>query len=219
MLHLILKKTSQYLIVTAFGLFAFGALFLTVQTQNEQRELTASAEMKFDEILKEITLEEHALKETELKKTELKKTELRKAEPKVIYIDNFPVKTGYITSRYGMRKDPFTGKRAMHHGIDIAAKSGTSIYPVGEGTVIFSGRKAGFGNMIEIEHSRTVVSRYSHLKKSLVTKGQAVKKTDVIAQVGNTGRSTGSHLHLEIAFNGETANPRVFLSREVASSQ
>jgi murein DD-endopeptidase MepM/ murein hydrolase activator NlpD len=73
--------------------------------------------------------------------------------------------------------------------------------------------------MVEIEHSRTVVSRYSHLKKSLVKEGQMVKTTDIIAQVGNTGRSTGPHLHLEIAFNGETANPRVYLSREVASSE
>ncbi|MCF6184650.1 MAG: M23 family metallopeptidase [Bacteroidales bacterium] len=118
-----------------------------------------------------------------------------------------------------MRKDPFTGKRTMHRGLDIAARKGTSIYPVGEGEVVFSGRKAGFGNIVEIQHSTTVVSRYSHLKKSLVKKGQIVKTTDVIAQVGNTGRSTGPHLHLEITFNGKTANPRVYLSREVASNK
>lgn len=195
MLYLIFKKISQYLIVTAFGLFAFGIIFLTVQTQYEQRELTVRIDLQ------------------------LEKKIVEKVSPKTIYIDNFPVKTGYITSRYGMRKDPFTGKRTMHRGIDIAARKGTSIYPVGEGKVVFSGRKAGFGKMIEIEHSSTVVSRYSHLKKSLVKKGQMVRTTDVIAQVGNTGRSTGPHLHLEIAFNGETANPRIYLSREVASSE
>jgi murein DD-endopeptidase MepM/ murein hydrolase activator NlpD len=198
MLHLILNKASQYVIATAFGLFAFGAIFLIAQTQNEQREKTAQVDLQFEKILKE-TLEEE--------------------RSKIIYIDNFPVKTGHITSRYGMRKDPFTGKTTMHRGIDIAASSGTSIYPIGEGKVVFSGRKAGFGNMVEIQHSSTVVSRYSHLKKSLVKVGQMVKKIDVIAQVGNTGRSTGPHLHLEIAFNGETANPRVYLSREVASSE
>ncbi len=202
MLHLIFKKTSQYLIVTTFGLFAFGVIFLTVQTQHEQREMTVKVDLQVGEVVKK------AIKEAR-----------DKVAPKIIYIDNFPVKTGHITSRYGMRKDPFTGKRTMHRGIDIAAKKGTSIYPVGEGKVVFSGRKAGFGKMIEIEHSSTVVSRYSHLKKSLVKEGQMVKTTDVIAQVGSTGRSTGPHLHLEIAFNGETANPRVFLSREVASSE
>ena len=195
MLYLIFKKISQYLIVTAFGLFAFGIIFLTVQTQYEQRELTVRIDLQ------------------------LEKKIVEEVSPKTIYINNFPVKTGYITSHYGMRKDPFTGKRTMHRGIDIAARKGTSIYPVGEGKVVFSGRKAGFGKIIEIEHSSTVVSRYSHLKKSLVKKGQMVRTTDVIAQVGNTGRSTGPHLHLEIAFNGETANPRIYLSREVASSE
>jgi len=190
------------LIVSAFGLFAFGIIFLTVQTQHEQRETIVKADYKIEKNLENV----------------IKKT-LQERVSKTIYIDNFPVKTGRITSRYGMRKDPFTGKRRMHRGIDIAARTGTSIYPVGKGKVVFSGRKAGFGKMIEIEHSSTVVSRYSHLKKSLVKKGQMVKTTDVIAQVGNTGRSTGPHLHLEIAFNGETANPRVFLSREVASSE
>jgi murein DD-endopeptidase MepM/ murein hydrolase activator NlpD len=203
MLHLILNKASQYVIATAFGLFAFGVFFLITQTQTEQREKTAQTEEQFESILKE-SLEATLKKET---------------SSKIIYIDNFPVKTGHITSRYGMRKDPFTGKRTMHRGIDIAARIGTSIYPIGEGKVIFSGRKAGFGNMVEIQHSTTVVSRYSHLKKSLVIKGQIVKTTDTIAQVGNTGRSTGPHLHLEIAFNGKTANPHIYLSREVASSE
>lgn len=198
MLHLIFKKTSQYVIVTVFSLFVFGFISLTVQTQVEQREQTEEVVLQFGDALKESFAER---------------------SPKVVYINNFPVKTGYISSRYGMRKDPFTGKSKMHRGLDIAAKKGSSIYPVGEGKVVFSGRKAGFGNVVEIQHSSTVVSRYSHLKKSLVKKGQLVKTTDVIAQVGNTGRSTGPHLHLEIAFNGKTANPRVYLSREVASNE
>lgn len=189
MLRFILKKLSNYLIMSAFGIVAFGTIFLTIQTQHSQYELAIPTDSRLQKI----------------------------ANKKVIYIDNFPVKTGYITSRYGMRKDPFTGKRSMHKGIDIAAKRGTSVYPVGEGKVIFSGRKSGYGITLEIEHSSTVISRYSHLKKILVKKGQMVKKIDIVAQVGNTGRSTGPHLHLEIAFNGKTANPRVYLSREVAS--
>ena len=196
MLHLILNKISVHLIVTAFILFTLSATSLIVQTQNEQRDLTAQTISQFESISKQI-----------------------EEEKKIIYIDNFPVKTGHISSNYGMRKDPFTGKITMHKGMDIAARKGASVYPVGKGKVIFSGAKAGYGNTVEIEHSRTVVSRYSHLKKSLVEVGQMIKKTDIIAQVGNTGRSTGPHLHLEIAFNGETANPRVYLSTDVASNQ
>ncbi len=199
MLHLIFKKISQYVIVAAFSLFAFGIIFLTIQTQLEQSELTEGLVLQAGGTLK---------------------TSQAELSPnKIIHINNFPVKAGYISSPYGMRKDPFTGKRTMHRGLDIAARKGTSIYPIGEGKVIFSGRKSGFGNMIEIQHSSTVVSRYSHLEKSLVKKGQLVKTTDIIGRVGNTGRSTGPHLHLEIAFNGKTANPRVYLSREVASSE
>ena len=214
MLHLILKKISVYLIVTAFLFFTLSAIYLIVQTQNEQRDLTAKVISQFESISEQVEKEKEQ-KEEEKKKEEKKQEE----EKKVIYIDNFPVKTGYITSHYGLRKDPFTGKIRMHRGLDIAAKEGASVYPVGKGKVIFSGIKAGFGNMVEIEHSRTVISRYSHLKKSLVEVGQRVKKTDIIAEVGNTGRSTGPHLHLEIAFNGETANPRVYLSWDVASNQ
>ncbi len=194
MLHLILNKISVHLITTAFVLFATGAIVLVVQTQNEQRELTAQVISQFELISKEI-----------------------EEEMKIIHIDNFPVKSGRITSHYGMRKDPFTGKQTMHKGMDIAAEEGTDIFPVGKGTVIFSGAKAGFGNMVEVEHSTMVVSRYSHLEKSLVKVGQQVTKTDIIALVGNTGRSTGPHLHLEIAFNGETANPRVYLAQDVVS--
>jgi len=203
MLHLILNKISVHLIVTAFILFTLSATSLIVQIQNEQRDLTAQAISQFESISEQI--------EEEMKEKE--------EEKKIIYIDNFPVKTGHISSHYGMRKDPFTGKITMHKGMDIAANKGASVYPVGKGKVIFSGAKAGYGNTVEIEHSRTVISRYSHLKKSLVEVGQMVKKTDIIAQVGNTGRSTGPHLHLEIAFNGETANPRVYLSTDVASNQ
>lgn len=188
MLHLIVKKISTHLIIGAFSLLAFGVIALTIQTQKAYQESNQRSE---------------AVENTPTGKT--------------IYIDNFPIKTGYISSKYGMRKDPFTGKRRMHKGIDIAARQGTSVYPIGKGKVIFSGRKAGYGITIEIQHSRTVVSRYSHLKKSLVKIDQQVKTTDVVAQVGNTGRSTGPHLHLEIAFNGETSNPRNFLSQEVAS--
>lgn len=142
---------------------------------------------------------------------------LDKTDVDVIYIDNFPIKHGYLTSGYGMRKDPFNGRRRMHRGIDIAAPKGSSIHPLGKGTVVFVGRKAGYGKTVEILHGNTIISRYCHLKKALVKKGQKVGTENIIAQVGNSGRSTGPHLHLEITINGETVDPQTFLIGSLAS--
>jgi murein DD-endopeptidase MepM/ murein hydrolase activator NlpD len=89
-------------------------------------------------------------------------------------------------------------------------------FTLGKGKVIFSGRKSGYGNIVEVLHGESVISRYAHIKKSLVKKGQRVTKKDIIALVGNTGRSTGPHLHLEIAINGETIDPEIFLIGKVA---
>ena len=134
----------------------------------------------------------------------------------IVFMDNIPVRTGNLSSKYGLRKDPFNGRKRMHHGIDIAAQRGTKIYPLGKGKVIFSGRKSGYGNIVEVLHGKSVVSRYAHIKKSLVKKGQIVSKKDTIALVGSTGRSTGPHLHLEIAINGKTVDPEIFLIGKVA---
>lgn len=134
----------------------------------------------------------------------------------IVHMDNIPVKKGYLSSKYGFRKDPFNGRKRMHSGIDIAARSGTKIFPLGKGKVIFSGRKSGYGNIVEILHGKNIVSRYAHIKKSLVQEGQLVSKKDIIALVGSTGRSTGPHLHLEIAINGETLDPEIFLIGNLA---
>ncbi len=138
-------------------------------------------------------------------------------EKKIVFMDNIPVKNGNLSSKYGVRKDPFNGKKRMHSGIDIAAKTGSSIYPLGKGKVIYSGYKSGYGNIVEISHGKNIISRYAHLKKSLVKKGQHINKQDIIAQVGSTGRSTGPHLHLEILISGQTIDPEIFLIGNVAS--
>ena len=135
----------------------------------------------------------------------------------IIFMDNVPVKSGNLSSKYGIRKDPFNGRKRMHHGIDIAARSGSSIYPLGKGKVTFSGRKSGYGNLVEIRHGKNIISRYAHVKKLLVKKGQRIGRNDIIAQVGSTGRSTGPHLHLEILISGQTIDPEIFLIGNVAS--
>lgn len=145
------------------------------------------------------------------------KIEEKKKTSETIHISNFPVKGGHLSSRFGMRKDPIHGSRRMHKGIDIAAKTGSSVYPLGKGTVLFAGRKAGYGNLIEIKHGNTIISRYAHLHKILVKKGETVLASDKIGLVGRTGRSTGPHLHLEVALNNKLVDPQIFLLKEYAS--
>ena len=121
-----------------------------------------------------------------------------------------PVKSGYISSRYGMRTDPITGKRTFHKGLDIASKIGEKIYTIGSGFVTFAGRKKGYGNVIEIQHSDSLKSRYAHLNRLFVKKGDVILKGKKIATMGNTGRVTGPHLHIEIWKKGKAINPQTF---------
>lgn len=105
----------------------------------------------------------------------------------------------------------------MHMGLDIAADTSTFVYPLGSGKVIFSGYKQGYGETVEIQHGNTVVTRYAHLEMSLIDVGREVGKGDVIALLGNTGRSTGPHLHLEVTFNGTVVNPEIYMSKDTVA--
>ncbi len=140
-----------------------------------------------------------------------------KVKQKIIRISNIPVTKGYLSSKFGLRKDPFHGLRRMHKGIDIAAKYGSTVHPLGEGTVIFAGYKSGYGNTVEIKHGNTVLTRYAHLKEFLVDAGQLVNIKDNIGLIGNSGRSTGPHLHLEVLFNGSQVDPQIFLANHFGS--
>lgn len=122
-----------------------------------------------------------------------------------------PVRSGYISSEFGFRRDPFNGRRKMHKGVDYAGPTGTDIYSVGGGVVSFVGRKSGYGNVVEVDHGDGLISRYAHLSNQKVKEGQIVKKGDLVAAMGSTGRSTGPHLHLEVLKNGEQLNPREYL--------
>jgi murein DD-endopeptidase MepM/ murein hydrolase activator NlpD len=122
-----------------------------------------------------------------------------------------PVLHGYISSEFGFRRDPFNGRIKLHKGIDFAGPVGTDIYAVGTGVVAFVGQRSGYGNVVEIDHGDGLLSRYGHLSAAKVTEGQLVKRGDLVALMGNTGRSTGPHLHLEVLKNGEQLNPREYL--------
>ncbi|NSW89526.1 MAG: M23 family metallopeptidase [Firmicutes bacterium] len=120
---------------------------------------------------------------------------------------------GNITSKFGYRLDPITFRRAYHNGIDIAAPYGTSIKASASGKVILSGYYNELGQTVIIDHGNGISTVYGHASKLLVKKGQTVKKGDIIARVGSSGRTTGSHLHFEIHINGEPIDPYKYLSR------
>ncbi len=121
---------------------------------------------------------------------------------------------GWVTSDFGSRLDPYTADRVMHQGLDIAAPHGKEVFSPSDGTVVFAGLEGGYGNVIVIDHGYGIKTRYGHLAKILVKPGEKVKRGALIAAVGNTGRSTGPHLHYEVRVNGIPQNPRKFILEE-----
>jgi murein DD-endopeptidase MepM/ murein hydrolase activator NlpD len=134
-----------------------------------------------------------------------KKRNLLASTPSIRPVD------GWITSKFGYRKSPFTGKKSFHSGLDISNKSGTKIISTANGKVSYAAPKIHFGNLIIIDHGYGRVTKYGHLKKILVKKGQKVKRGEVIALLGNTGKSTGPHVHYEVRINGAPANPLKYI--------
>lgn len=123
-----------------------------------------------------------------------------------------PTMSGWISSLFGMRADPITGKMEFHGGIDYAGKVGTPILTVASGIVTWSGVRYGYGNMVEINHGNGFQTRYAHNKKNLVVVGQKVEQGQVIAQMGSSGRATGTHVHFEVLNNGKVVDPKKYIS-------
>ncbi len=119
-----------------------------------------------------------------------------------------PVNRGYLTSSFGVRTDPFTHKRRMHHGQDFGVLSGTPVYATADGVVKARNGKTGYGNTVILDHSYGIKTIYAHLSSYAVKPGDLVKRGDLIAYSGNTGRSTGPHLHYEVRVKNVPVNPR-----------
>ncbi len=132
-----------------------------------------------------------------------------------------PTKNFQFTSGFGYRYDPFNGGSASHPGVDMAAPIGTPIYTSADGVIVKAGWVGGYGNMVEVDHGRGLTTRYGHLSAINVNIGDRVSQGDVIAAMGSTGRSTGSHLHYEVRINGVAVNPMPFLeaARDVLEVQ
>lgn len=122
----------------------------------------------------------------------------------------WPVR-GWVTSDFGHRLDPFTAERVMHKGLDVATALGTPVISPADGTVIFAGLESGYGKVLVLDHGYGIKTRYAHMSASDLQVGQRVKRGERVGLVGNTGRSTGPHLHYEVRVNGIPENPRKFI--------
>ncbi len=119
--------------------------------------------------------------------------------------------TGWVTSEFGRRTNPFGGRGEFHTALDIATKLGAPIQAPADGIVANVEKRPDMGLMIQIEHGRGISTLYAHLFRTAVSKGQVVKRGEVIGYVGNSGRSTGAHLHYAVSLNGVYVNPRNYL--------
>lgn len=124
-----------------------------------------------------------------------------------------PVVSGWVSSKYGTRIDPFTGKNAWHNGVDFAGREGSDIVAVASGVVSWSGERYGYGKMVEVAHGDGVTTRYAHNLENTVKVGDMVRRGEVIALMGNSGRSTGPHVHFEVFKNGRPVDPASYLRR------
>ncbi len=168
------------------------------------RELFARRSFSLvDELMERALLEE--VKQQSLVLFLRENSELLLATPSI-----WPAR-GFITSGFGMRASPFTGRARMHTGIDISNRPGTPVMAPARGTVTFSGSDGAYGICITIDHGNNIVTRYAHLQRTLVKEGQQVQREEVIGTLGNTGRSTGPHLHYEVRLGGVPVNPMRYI--------
>jgi murein DD-endopeptidase MepM/ murein hydrolase activator NlpD len=124
-----------------------------------------------------------------------------------------PVTAGYVSSPFGSRTDPFTGRRAFHKGVDFAGREGAEVVAVASGVVIWSGERYGYGQLVEINHGNGYVTRYAHNVDNLVAVGDTVRRGQVIARMGDTGRATGPNLHFEVLLNDRPVDPLTYVGR------
>lgn len=129
------------------------------------------------------------------------------------WLSGRPVEKGWLSSRYGPRTDPFSGRPAIHDGIDFAGKAGSNIIAVAGGVVTWTGTRSGYGKMVEVSHGDGLVSRYAHNEQNLVDAGDLVRKGQAIALMGSSGRSTGAHVHFEVFKHGRAVDPSSYVHR------
>jgi murein DD-endopeptidase MepM/ murein hydrolase activator NlpD len=133
---------------------------------------------------------------------------------KQVYPEGRPVQAGFISSYFGRRADPFTGYSAVHKGLDFAGPEGSKVTSVAAGLVTYAGERAGYGQMVEVNHGNGLATRYCHNEKILVKQGDMIRKGQDVALMGSTGRSTGPHVHFEVLKNGTQVDPLRFIGED-----
>jgi murein DD-endopeptidase MepM/ murein hydrolase activator NlpD len=193
-------------------------------TLDLQRALEAGAQVEYDQLVEQLYQDLQRLeREVALRAESLEAvtTYLNQQKDRMAATPSiWPIQgKGYLSSRFGTRISPFTGRRQQHTGIDIAAARGTSFLASADGVVTFSGRMAGYGRVIVITHGFGFKSFYGHNQKNKVRKGQRVKRGQVIGTVGNSGYSTGSHLHYEVLVKDRSVDPSKYIVDEERRSR
>jgi len=130
-----------------------------------------------------------------------------------VWLSGQPTQKGWISSGFGRRTDPFTGRQAVHNGIDFAGRKGSDVVAVAAGVVTVAGKRSGYGKLVEISHGDGFVTRYAHNEKNLVEPGEVVRKGQTIALMGSSGRSTGPHVHFEVYKHGRPVDPSSYVRR------
>ena len=125
----------------------------------------------------------------------------------------WPVSSGWISSGFGERNDPFTGKKARHEGLDFAGTKGSEVVAVASGAVIWSGSRQGYGKLLEIDHGNGYLTRYAHNDQLLVKAGDSITAGQEIAKMGSTGRASSPHVHFEVLYKGKAVNPYKFVKQ------
>ncbi len=166
----------------------------------------ASLSVRIDRAVKQTQLREQGV--LQLWETLSERQSLVNATP------NIKPSRGWFTSRFGYRIDPFTGKPTMHAGLDIAAPPGTPVYAPADGIISYIGYESGYGKIVSIDHGYGVVTRFAHNSRVFVEQGQKVSRRDVISAIGNTGRSSGPHVHYEVRVNGVPVDPENYVLDE-----
>jgi murein DD-endopeptidase MepM/ murein hydrolase activator NlpD len=176
-----------------------------------EEPMAAGSNVAVPEVLDAMTTLKYQLANREAQLNVLESVLMNQNLSERVYPQGRPVKSGWLSSYFGKRTDPFTGKPANHTGIDFAGKHGDEIVAVADGVVTWSGDRYGYGVMVEITHGNGYSTRYAHNSENLVVVGDEVKKGQVVALMGKTGRATGPNLHFEVLRNGSRVNPVSFI--------
>ena len=180
----------------------------------DEQELVEASITPQTDVLKAIGYLNQQLSQRENELKALESLLADKQLSKERYLAGKPVASGWLSSHFGKRIDPFHGRIAWHKGVDFAGKDGTDILVVASGVVVWSGDRYGFGQMVEVDHGNGFATRYAHNKENKVVLGDVVSKGQVIAQMGSSGRSTGPHVHFEVLKHGKAVDPARYIYRK-----